>query len=105
VTVVDTEIGGDEYQFTFDARTHLLVRLTAPTSAATARVEYHLDDYALVDGLYVPLTITTVKLSHGKEWMKWTERATYAFDVDYDERIFVEPPNLTMGAKGWARRD
>jgi hypothetical protein len=99
VSVVEAEVNGDVYEFTFARDSHLLVRLVAPPPGPNKPWECQLADYTPVQGIPMPAKVTEI-LSSG---IKATERNTYALNVDYDERIFVEPPTLARGPKGWQR--
>jgi hypothetical protein len=99
VSVVEAEVNGDVYEFTFARDSHLLVRLVAPPPGPNKPWECQLADYTPGQGIPMPAKVTEI-LSSG---IKATERNTYALNVDYDERIFVEPPTLTRGPKGLQR--
>ncbi len=99
VSVVEAEVNGDVYEFTFARDSHLLVRLVAPPPGPNTPWECQLADYTSVEGIPLPGKVTEI-LASG---IKWTERTTYALNVDYDESIFEAPPSLARGPKGWRR--
>ena len=99
VSVVEAEVNGDVYEFTFARDSHLLVRLVAPPPGPNTPWECQLADYTSVEGIPLPGKVTEI-LASG---IKATDRNTYALNVDYDEAIFVAPPSLARGPKGWRR--
>ena len=95
------EVDVDLYEFTFDRDTHLLLRLVAPPPGPNKPWECQLADYTRVEGIPLPTKITKVPSSD----IKATDCNTYALNVDYDERGFIDPPSLAYGPEGWRRRN
>jgi hypothetical protein len=97
VDVIQTEADAQRYDFAIDRKTHLPVRLTF-YSQYNGRVYRHvngLSDYIDVDGIRVPLTL---ELEDGHK-----ERSNITFNVDYDEKIFGNPPSIEAGPKAWMK--
>jgi len=97
VDVVQTEVDGQRYDFAIDSETHLPVRFTSYSEYKGKAYSNanNLSDYTDVDGIRVPLTI---ELEDGH-----TEKSNIMFNVEYDERIFTNPPSIEAGQKAWMK--
>ncbi len=104
-------------EYYLDRETHLPIRIVVfetvsippgvrdrfPQDVVSSEWAYTLGGYTDVDGLQMP----TVVNSEGAV----PEKSTYSYriNVDYDERVFTEPPNLVAHPElaaldGWAKR-
>lgn len=97
VDVVQTEVDGLRYDFAIERKTHLPVRFTS-YSQYKGKVYTHVNglyDYTDVDGIKVPLTI---ELEDGHK-----EKSNIRFNVEYNEKIFTNPPSIEAGHKAWMK--
>jgi hypothetical protein len=97
VDVVQTEVDGRRYDFAIERKTHLPVRFTF-YSQYKGKVYTHvngLSDYTDVDGIKVPRTIE-LEDSH-------KEKSNISFNVEYNEKIFTNPPSIEAGHKAWMK--
>jgi hypothetical protein len=98
VDIVQTEMGGERFDFAFDNKTHLLLRVTyyyfEPISKKNLINELNLSDYKNFDGIMMP-----TKRKHSNE--NGVETLSYQFNVEYNEDIFNKPPPFEAGAEAW----
>ncbi len=102
-------------EYYLDRETHLPIRIVVFRTVSSpprprhpakdyAREEaYTLGGYTDVDGIQMPTVVNWERTNREKNTY------SYRFNVDYDERIFTEPPNLVAHPElaaldGWGRR-
>ena len=95
VDVVQTIVAGERVDFAFDRKTHLPVQVSY--FDIFEGKEYvniqSFSDYVEVGGIKVPQKIS---YDDGSKY-----RATFKFNVDYNEDIFVKPASISAGPEGW----
>lgn len=95
VNIVETVVDGERVDFAFDRKTHLPVRVSYYdiVNGKTYVNIQSFSDYADVGGIKVPMT---EQYTDGSKY-----KASFQFNVEYNEDIFVKPPPLEAGPQAW----
>lgn len=95
VDIVQTTVGGERVDFAFDRTTHLPVRVRYydVVRGKTYVNVQSFSDYTEVGGIKVPQTIMH---DDGSKY-----KASFQFNVEYQEDIFVKPPSISAGPNAW----
>jgi hypothetical protein len=95
VDIVQTTVGDERVDFAFDQKTHLPIRVSYynVVRGKTYINVQSFSDYTEVNGIKVPLTIVYYDGSKYK--------ASFQFNVEYNDDIFVKPPSISAGPEAW----
>lgn len=95
VDIVETVVEGERVDFAFDRKTHLPVRVSYydVVNGKTYVNVQSFSDYMDVAGIKVP---QTHEYTDGSKY-----RASFQFNVEYIENIFIKPPPIEAGPEAW----
>lgn len=95
VDIVQTTVNGERVDFAFDRKTHLSVRVSYydVINGKTYINVQNFSDYTDVSGIKVPQTLES---DDGSKY-----KASFQFNVQYDESIFIKPPPIEAGPEAW----
>lgn len=95
VDIVETIVEGERVDFAFDRKTHLPLRVSYHdvVKGKTYVNVQSFSNYTEVSGIKVPQTIV---YDNGSKY-----RASFQFNVEYNEDIFVKPPSISAGPEAW----
>jgi hypothetical protein len=98
VDIIQTMVEGERVDFAFDKKTHLPVSVSFHdvVNVKTYVNVQSFSDYTEVGGIKVPQTIEYN--NHSKY------KATFRFNVEYNEEIFVQPPSISGGPEAWKKQ-
>jgi hypothetical protein len=97
IDVIETRVNGDRVEFSLDRHSHLPVRVAIMEQRLRFPRVWWLSDYQSVDGILMPRNV------HPGENSTETELATYQFNVDYDDSVFI-PGSVRFEKNGWMKR-
>jgi hypothetical protein len=95
VSVVEIDLAGRTAWCTFNDA-HLMVRLVFPKMPGRLAMEYALDDYRPVQGIWLPHRVHT-----NAGGLKFTQQVSYQVNVSYAPGLFSRPPSVQGGPDGW----
>lgn len=103
VDVIETDANGWRVDYYLDPKTYLPVRVAlplGPRSRAQGELDHivTLEDYAAVDGVMMPHTVTHSYTFNSK---KLKDRLKFELNPAYDPQIFEQTPSPKMGADAW----
>jgi len=95
VYIVQTMVEGERVDFAFDKKTHLLVSVSYydVINDKTYITVQSFSDYTEINDIKMPQTIV------GDDGTK--HKATFRFNVEYNEDIFIKPPPIEAGPEAW----
>ena len=95
VDIVQTVVEGERVDFAFDPKTHLPVKVSYYdiVNGKTYINEQSFSDYTKVSGIQLPQMIV---YGDGSKY-----KARFQLNVEYDEKIFDNPPPIEAGPEAW----
>ncbi len=100
VKALKTQVREYEVTYYLDEETHLPLKVhilkPAPQAYEAVDQTVYLDDYSVIDGIRLPRSVRLDDYG-------WWRHVRYQINVDYDDRIFEEPPQVENGPDGWRR--
>jgi hypothetical protein len=99
VDIVQTTVNGERVDFAFERKTHLPIRVSYYNivKGQTSVNVFNFSDYIEVSGIKVPQRF---EYDDGSEY-----KATFQFNVEYNEDIFVKPPSISAGSAAWKKKE
>lgn len=100
VTVVETQLGDQGFDFYLDRQTRLPLRvlIKTPTKIRIHETDCRLGEYSDVEGLQLPHDVSCKEQDMPRPPR---EKVRYRLNVEYDKELFRRPPSLDRGPKGW----